>query len=66
MPNFKVSEERQTDSNRNNGNDSNNALRIQIEQVESYLDDALKHNKYEEAAILQNNLNELLDQLELN
>ena len=49
-----------------NGSDSENALKIQIQQVECYLDDALKNNKYEEAAILQNNLNELLDQLELN
>lgn len=69
MPNFKaptVTSKKTNSCSKLNGSDSENALKIQIQQVECYLDDALKNNKYEEAAILQNNLNELLDQLELN
>lgn len=40
-----------------------NALRIQIQLVEAYLNDALKQKKFDEANILQQNLNELLTTL---
>lgn len=39
------------------------AIRIQIQLVEKYLDEALKLNKYEEADSLRRNLNELLNSL---
>lgn len=39
------------------------ALRIQIQLVENYLQDAIKHNKKEEAETLRRNLNELLNAL---
>lgn len=50
---------------RDSGGDSNTppdaeALRIQIQLVEGYLEDALKANRREEAQLLQKNLNELL------
>ena len=45
--------------------EKNNALRIQIKLVEGYLNDALKHNKLEEARILEKNLNDLMDNLEM-
>jgi hypothetical protein len=44
-------------------NEQEKALRIQIQLVEQYLRDAVKQNKQEEAAILQRNLNELLNTL---
>lgn len=43
----------------------NDALRIQIKLVESYLNDAIKHNKMDEARMLEQNLNDLLDSLEI-
>lgn len=43
--------------------DKKNALRIQIQLVEAYLDDAIKKNKKSEADILRKNLNELLTSL---
>ncbi|CAF0796127.1 unnamed protein product [Brachionus calyciflorus] len=56
------------ESNREQFGDENlkseqEALRIQIQLVEAYLKDAQKHKKYEEAKILQENLNELLQNL---
>ncbi len=39
------------------------ALRVQIQLVEKYLDDALKQNKHDEATLLRKNLNELLNSL---
>jgi len=41
-----------------------NALKVQIQMVEGYLEEALKQDKYEEANLLQKNLNELLDMQE--
>ncbi len=46
-----------------NLNDKEKALRIQIQLVEKYLEDALKQNKQDEAKILRKNLNELLNSL---
>jgi hypothetical protein len=43
--------------------DQEKALRIQIQLVENYLQDAIKHNKKEEAETLRKNLNELLNAL---
>lgn len=39
------------------------ALRVQIQLVEAYLNDAKKQNKSEESKMLQKNLNELLETL---
>lgn len=39
------------------------ALRVQIQLVEAYLNDAKKQNKFEESKILEQNLNELLETL---
>ena len=41
--------------------DQANALKIQIQLVNSYLEEAIKANRYEEAEILQQNLNELVN-----
>jgi hypothetical protein len=46
-----------------NLSDKEKALRIQIQLVEKYLEDALKQNKQDEAKILRKNLNELLNSL---
>lgn len=53
-----------SDRNDNNLSVQDKALRVQIQLVESYLEEALKQNKYEEADLLQKNLNELLDMQE--
>ena len=44
-------------------NEQNKALKIQIQLVEGYLEDALRQNKRDEASLLQKNLNELLNML---
>ena len=44
-------------------NEQEKALRIQIQLVEGYLQEAVKHKKHEEAKLLQQNLNELLNEL---
>lgn len=44
-------------------NEQEKALRIQIQLVEGYLQEAIKHKKHEEAKLLQQNLNELLNEL---
>jgi hypothetical protein len=41
------------------------AVRIQIQLVEGYLNDAIKQNRMDEARILEKNLNDLLDTLEI-
>ena len=46
-----------------NANEQNKALKIQIQLVEGYLEDALRQNKHDEASLLQKNLNELLNML---
>ncbi len=50
-------------SNSNKISEQERALRIQIQLVENYLQDAIKQNKKEEADILRQNLNELLNTL---
>ena len=44
-----------------NMSDQANALKIQIQLVNGYLEEAIKANRYEEAEILQQNLSELLN-----
>lgn len=49
-----------------NYSDQDKALRIQIQQVEAFYQEALKHKKFEEADLLKQNLNELYDALQKN
>jgi hypothetical protein len=68
VPSYKVSEilEKDDDTAQTNDDyetDQQKALKIQIQLVENYLEDAIKQNKHEEASILQKNLNELLNML---
>ena len=59
------SDDRTSLSDRQLDSDKNHAIRIQIQMVEGYLIDAIKHNKIDEARILEKNLNDLLDSLEI-
>jgi hypothetical protein len=59
------SDDRTSLSDRQLDSDKNHAIRIQIQMVEGYLNDAIKHNKIDEARILEKNLNDLLDSLEI-
>lgn len=62
--NIDIIENNENSLSHGDDNEQQKALRIQIQLVEGYLDDALKQNKYEEADLLQKNLNELLNMQE--